>query len=184
MRKNCQIYSNDIFLFSSISVLLEEIFTIHAELREQRCHILIINKSSLLDLPKIYGLLDKSKSYIVISSPIILNILCVGELLKLNKFINITAPLLNIKQTLIQSLQENHQRHSFLEQTKEICLSRRERVVFAYLSKGKSPTLIAKITGLSVKTISAQKRSIMKKLSVTTDQQFLIKSQMMNLMAR
>jgi len=184
MRKNCQIYSNDIFLFSSISVLLEEIFTIHAELREQRCHILIINKSSLLDLPKIYGLLDKRKSYIVISSPIILNILCVGGLLKLNKFINIAAPLLNIKQALIQSLQENYQRHSFLEQAEEICLSRRERIIFAYLSKGKSPTLIARITGLSVKTISAQKRSIMKKLSVTTDQQFLIKSQMMNLMAQ
>lgn len=183
MRKNCQIYSNDIFLFSSISTLLEEIFTTYAERREQHCHILIINKSSLLDLPKIYRLLDKMKSYIVISSPIILNILCVGDLLKLNKFINIAAPVINIKQALIQSLQDSHQRHSFLKQAEEICLSRRERVVFTYLSKGRSPTLIARMTGLSVKTISAQKRSIMKKMSVTTDQQFLIKSQLMNLIA-
>jgi len=181
MRENCQVYSDDIFLSTAASSLLNEIYTKNSELISKQCNILIINNSSLLNLPNIFEKLNKRKRYVVISSLFINSLLRGVEQLKLEKFIDIDISVDSIKYQLLMYLKGITVDTSVLTSTDKVILSHREIFVLKYLSMGMTPSFIARLSGVSVKTISSQKRSIMKKLCISNNQQLFIKSKLIKL---
>lgn len=182
MIENNEIFSDDVFISIAISSLLNEICLKNNELNNKKINVLVISKASLLSLPNIYRNLSKRKRYAIISSQFIFTILNeTSNQLKVDCFIDIDDTVENIKHQLLMYSKGISSNKLLTNTTEQRLLSYREMFVLRYISIGMTPSFIARLSGVSVKTISSQKRNIMKKLCVSNNQQLFIKSQLIKI---
>ncbi|TBM25847.1 helix-turn-helix transcriptional regulator [Hafnia paralvei] len=170
-----QIYSENIFLSLGISSLLDKISKTEPGLKSKDYHFLLLSNLSLLNIAQFCHDLDPKKSYVVIGNTAAGAMLS-GTGLVIEKFINTSMPINDIEYELLMLL-KGIRTHEFVPiPTKWAILTTRERIVLKYITLGMTPSLIARMVGLNIKTISSQKRSIMRKFRVSSNQQLLVKS--------
>lgn len=180
MKASYQIYSQDAFLTIGISSLLNSILSMDISFKDKKLNILLISNTSLLNMAHFCHGLDPEKPYFFIGSVAAWRMLNGTGILKLEGFIDISKSLNELKYELYFMLQGGRVFNAYPIQKEKIILSPCERFVLRYIASGMPAALIAKRLGLSVKTISSQKRSMMKKLCVSSNQQLVIKAQMAN----
>lgn len=180
MTASYRIYSQDVFLTVGISSLLDSILSMNISFKDKKLNILLISNISLLNIAHFCHSLDPKKTYFVIGSAAAWDMINGTGIMKLEGFIDISKPLNELEHELYFMLSRDQRINTYPMQTEKIILSPCERFVLRYISSGMPAASIAKRLGLSVKTISSQKRSMMKKLNVSSNQQLLIKSRMAN----
>lgn len=180
MKASYRIYSQDAFLSIGISSLLDSILSMNILFKEKKLNILLISNISLLNIAHFCHDLDPKKTYFVIGSATAWDMINGTGIMKLEGFIDISKSLNELKYELYFMLKGGREFNPYHIQTEKIILSPSERFVLRYIASGMPAASIAKRLGLSVKTISSQKRSMMKKLNVSSNQQLLIKSRMAN----
>lgn len=180
MTASYRIYSQDAFLTVGISSLLDSILSMNISFKDKKLNILLISNISLLNIAHFCHGLDLKKTYFVIGSATAWDMINGTGIMKLEGFIDISKSLNELEHELYFMLKGGRAINVHPIQTEKIILSPREHFVLRYISSGMSASLIAKRLGLSVKTISSQKRSMMKKLNVSSNQQLLIKARMAN----
>jgi len=176
MTASYRIYSQDVFLTVGISSLLDSILSMNTLFESKKFHILLISNLSLLSLAQFCQNLDPEKTYFVIGSAAAWSLLNGTGALKLKGFIDISKSVSEIKYELYFMLKGIKVPNSTPINTEKTVLSPCECLVLKYISSGMTAASIARRLGLSVKTISSQKRSVMKKLCVSSNQQLLIKA--------
>ncbi|WNN54798.1 helix-turn-helix transcriptional regulator (plasmid) [Hafnia alvei] len=180
MTASYRIYSQDAFLTVGISSLLDSILSMNISFKDKKLNILLISNISLLNIAQFCHSLDHKKTYFVIGSAAAWDMINGTGIMKLEGFIDISKSLNELKHELYFMLKGGREFNTYPIQTEKIILSPCERFVLRYISSGMPAASIAKRLGLSVKTISSQKRSMMKKLNVSSNQQLLIKARMAN----
>ncbi|WP_282808341.1 helix-turn-helix transcriptional regulator [Hafnia alvei] len=183
MKTNYQFYSHDAFLTIGVSSLLDYILSMDISLEPRKLDILLVSNISLLNIDAFCRGLDTKKSYFVIGSSDAWHMLNGLKGLRLEGFIDISKPLNEIKIDLFFMLKGSKSTNATNicpVQTDETILSYREKFVLNCIASGISTSSIAKRLGLSVKTVSSQKRSMMKKLHVYSNQQLIVKARMSN----
>lgn len=169
------IVSNDSYAEIAVSAMLNKILLNKVNGEFNHINILIITDCPLYDVYQIYRNLAQEKSYILISSAPIFNIL---SQICAYAFVDIRMSLECMANKLFY-LMKNHE--SFLSYYSSIkvdsinILYKNERLVLKYILQGKGVTSTARITGIGLKMVSAKKMRIMKKLNVSSIQQLYIK---------
>ena len=180
MTASYRIYSQDAFLTVGISSLLDSILSMNISFKDKKLNILLISNISLLNIAHFCHGLDPKKTYFVIGSAAAWDMINGTGIMKLEGFIDISKSLNELKYELYFMLKGGREFNTYPIQAEKVTLSPCERFVLRYISSGMPAASIAKRLGLSVKTISSQKRSMMKKLNVSSNQQLLIKARMAN----
>ncbi|MFM1348935.1 LuxR C-terminal-related transcriptional regulator [Yersinia proxima] len=175
MNESCQIFSEDIFLSTGISLLLDKMFKTSPEFKRKKYHFILLSSVSLFNLAQLYHRLDPQKAYIVIGNTAACAMLN-GTGLVIAKFINISMSVSDIEYELHMLLKSFITNEVSPTPTKLAILTLRERIVLKYITMGINPFVMARMLGMSIKAISTHKRSIMKKLGVSSNQQLLVKS--------
>lgn len=134
--------------------------------------VVVLPRMGLLDMVNYCAQLRTEKDYIVIGPSQAQALLSCSSMLKIHAFIDITLPLPQLFHSLHQALTTPCTR---TDANAAVRITRREHIVMNFLIKGKGVVKIASLTGHSFKTISAQKRSLMRKLHVTREQELLCK---------
>ncbi|KAF1366718.1 helix-turn-helix transcriptional regulator [Yokenella regensburgei] len=180
MNTSYQIYSQDAFLTVGISSLLDSILSMNILFESKKFHILLVSNIFLLNLTQLCKKLDANERYFIIGCMAAWRLLNGSGALILKGFIDISKSVIEIKHDLHFMLKGIKTPNSTSIKAEKTALSPCERLVLKYISSGMTAASIARRLGLSVKTISSQKRNVMKKLCVSNNQQLLIKAQIAN----
>lgn len=168
------IYSPDAYLSLGVNALLQMAFSTAPHINTEKLHFILISGMTLINASKFCYSLNRGNKYVVISDPKIIPLLEIPNGIEVERFIDIRLPIMKMLDE-IGSVIRREKKKEYVTRCFIFPLSKRERVVIDYIHRGMSPTLIAKLTKLSIKTVSSQKRSIMKKLQVSSNQQLYIK---------
>ncbi|MFS2224216.1 helix-turn-helix transcriptional regulator [Pantoea sp. B65] len=123
---------------------------------------------------------------IVFTSHFSLSLLRMSQMLIINGFLSRREPLLPLAESLQLLLFGNKSQlsASFIRQAEQLAptacaaaLTPAESRILRFLLEGKTPAQIGRLTQRSVKTISSQKRSVMRKLGITRTSQLIMMSE-------
>lgn len=176
-----KIYGDDYFLKLGFKTLLKKANSTTINKFESHSHhrilnfYLVPNASSLTNVRWNYDI-DLKALNIVICPMYVWEILKGTNVNNIEMFIDISMIPTQIEHAISQILSMQKENKNTLTPSGRIMLTSREKLVLKYLSKGMRGSEIASMFNLSSKTISSQKRSLMKKLYISNNFQLFMKS--------
>lgn len=177
MKKKYHTVCEDLFLDTGVSSILDKIDSLTDDniFNKGIYSFLLFSDQHLFGLVEFFKKINPERTYIVIAPHTIWPLLKSIEILRFVKFIDISLSVSSIEYELQIFLKESKNQVTELTHPKLPRLTVKERIILERILTGFNLTIISKENGVSVKTISTQKRNIMKKLHVRSNQQLYIK---------
>lgn len=154
------------FACIGIATLLSEISTTLPKSFPTSLMIIVLTRMALWEITKYCQQLDPTGDYIILGDTQVRELLSGNRSLKVVEFIDVGLPLPHLRYTLQKVLSSPKLK---LRKAEPLTFTPREQVVLKYLIRGMNSVQTARLIGISEKTISTYKRSVMNKLQVSSN---------------